>query len=55
MLRVIEEAIQAGFTVLDSHHELEDNLRVRNVMEKWGGRVCKRFRVYKKDLRVKTK
>ena len=54
MLRVIEEAIQAGFTVLDSHHELEDNMRVRSVMEKWGGKVCKRFRVYKKDIRSKT-
>jgi GNAT superfamily N-acetyltransferase len=52
MLRVIEEAIRAGFTVLDSHHEHEDNLRVRHVMEKWGGKVCKRFRVYRKELRV---
>jgi hypothetical protein len=50
MMRIIEEARKAGYTVLDSHHELENNIPVRNVMEKWGGKVNKRYRVYKKYL-----
>jgi hypothetical protein len=50
MIRVIEEARKAGYTIMDSHHELEYNLRVRSVMERLGGILYKRFRVYKKEL-----
>ena len=51
MLSIISEARKAGYTILDSHHELETNLAVRHVMEKWGGKVSKRFRVYYKELK----
>jgi len=43
-------AIEAGFTFVDSHHELEYNFKVRGEMEKLGGRVYKRFRIYRKFL-----
>lgn len=45
-------AQKAGFKFADSHHELEDNIKVRAEMERLGGEVYKRFRIYKKDLQV---
>jgi GNAT superfamily N-acetyltransferase len=48
--RVIEEARKAGFESIDSHHELETNLKVRAEMERFGGEVYKRFRIYQKPL-----
>jgi len=47
---VIEEARKAGFEYIDSHHELETNLKIRAEMERLGGEVYKRFRIYKKLL-----
>jgi len=46
----IFSAQKAGFKFADSHHELEDNMKVRAEMERLGGKVYKRFRIYKKDL-----
>jgi hypothetical protein len=43
-------AIEAGFEFVDTHHELEDNLKVRGEMEKLGGKVYKWFRIYRKYL-----
>lgn len=43
-------AREAGMTHSDSHHELESNLRVRAEMEKLGGRLYKRHRIYFKEL-----
>jgi len=43
-------AIDAGFEFVDTHHELEYNVKVRGEMEKLGGRVYKRFRIYGKNL-----
>jgi len=50
MVRVMEEARKAGYTIMDSHHELENNLRVRSVMERLGGKLVKRFRIYQKQV-----
>jgi len=47
MLRVAREA---GFSYIDTHHELESNRRVRSEMERLGGSVYKRYRIYKKEL-----
>jgi len=47
---MIESAIAQGKTVIDSHLELEYNTKVRAEMEKMGGVVYKRFRVFGKDL-----
>ena len=47
---MIRSARDAGFVVIDSHHELEDNYRMRREMEKIGGEEYKRFRVFQKTL-----
>jgi hypothetical protein len=49
-MSVMQEALQAGYTIMDSHHELESNLRVRSEMERLGGKLDKRFRIYQKQL-----
>ena len=48
--KTVESALKAGFTFVDSHHELEDNFKVRAEMERVGGKVYKRFRIYQKRL-----
>jgi GNAT superfamily N-acetyltransferase len=50
MTSIVRAAREAGFASMDSHHELEMNPRVRAEMERLGGVVYKRFRVYQKDL-----
>lgn len=47
---MLEEARHAGMQIIDSHLELESNVKIRAEMEKMGGTVYKRFRIYKKDL-----
>jgi hypothetical protein len=47
---MIRSARNAGFVFMDSHHELEDNFRMRREMEKVGGEIYKRFRVFQKPL-----
>jgi GNAT superfamily N-acetyltransferase len=47
---VFRNAIEAGITSLDSHHELEDNLKVRAEMERLGGKIYKRYRAFAKEL-----
>jgi hypothetical protein len=42
--------IAAGVDVIDSHHELETNALVRAEMERQGGEVYKRYRVFQKGL-----
>ncbi len=49
---ILRSAIDGGFEVMDSHLELETNTRVRAEMERMGGQVCKRYRVYRKNLAV---
>jgi hypothetical protein len=46
----IETAKEYGFTSMDSHLELESNKKVRAEMEKLGGRITKKYRVFKKSL-----
>lgn len=49
-VKMLESAKEAGFKVIDSHHEMETNVRVRAEMERMGGKVYKKFRVYQKQL-----
>jgi hypothetical protein len=35
---------------MDTHHELESNIKVRGGMLKAGGELYKKFRVYQKQL-----
>jgi hypothetical protein len=48
--KMLTSAREAGFDYLDSHHEMESNVKVRAEMERMGGKVYKRFRVYQKNL-----
>ena len=50
-VKMMESALATGKTVVDSHLELEYNTKVRAEMEKMGGRVYKRFRIFGKDLK----
>jgi hypothetical protein len=47
---MIVSAQEAGMEYMDSHHEMESNTRVRAEMERMGGKLYKRFRVYQKNL-----
>jgi hypothetical protein len=47
---MIKSAQEAGFEVMDTHHELESNVKVRAEMEKMGGKLYKKYRVYTKTL-----
>ncbi len=47
---VFEAARRRGFEYIDSHLELENNYRVRREMERMGGKVYKRYRIYYKPL-----
>lgn len=49
-VKMMESATMLGKTTIDSHLELETNTKVRGEMEKMGGRVYKRFRVFGKNL-----
>jgi len=48
--RMISSAKEAGMEFMDTHHEMESNVRVRAEMERMGGKLYKRFRVYQKNL-----
>ncbi len=49
-IKIIISANKAGMEVIDTHHELEENVRVRAEMERLGGKIYKKYRVYKKNL-----
>ncbi|MBP7870370.1 MAG: hypothetical protein KA000_02390 [Candidatus Saccharicenans sp.] len=49
-MAMIASAQKAGFEIIDTHHEMEANVKVRAEMEKMGGIVYKIFRVYQKSL-----
>jgi len=49
-IKLIESAKKAGKVVIDSHLELETNLKVRAEMEKMNGEVYKRYRIYQRVL-----
>lgn len=49
-VKMLQSAKALGKTMIDSHLELENNTKVRAEMEKVGGRVYKRFRIFVKEL-----
>ncbi len=51
-IKMFESAYNLGKRIMDSHLELENNTKVRAEMEKVGGQVYKRFRVFGKSLIV---
>ena len=49
-VKMIQSAQEAGLEVMDTHHEMEANVKVRAEMERMGGVLYKKFRVYQKNL-----
>ncbi|MFC1629132.1 hypothetical protein ACFL3H_08480 [Gemmatimonadota bacterium] len=49
-ISVVLAALEAGMTLIDTHHELENNLKVQAEMKRQGGEVYKRYRLYRKTL-----
>lgn len=49
-IAMFETAHKRGFEFMDSHLEMESNVKIRAEMEKVGGEVYKRYRLYKKAL-----
>ena len=49
-ISMLDSARKAGKKLIDSHLELETNTKVRAEMEKMGGVVYKRYRIYQKTL-----
>jgi hypothetical protein len=49
-IKMFISAQEAGMEVMDTHHEMEENVRVRAEMERMGGKLYKKFRVYQKQL-----
>ncbi len=47
---IINSAREAGFEFIDSHLELESNTKIRSEMERAGGKVCRRYRIFQKKL-----
>lgn len=50
---LLSSAIDRGIKEIDSHLILEQNVQMRGVMEKFGGTLYKRFRIFQKDLDAK--
>ena len=48
--KMIESAHAGGFEYIDSHLELESNTKVRAEMEKMGGEIYKRYRIFQKSI-----
>jgi hypothetical protein len=49
-IKMLASASKRKFRIIDSHVELETNVKVRAEMEKMGGKVAKVFRIYQKPL-----
>lgn len=49
-INILKEALKAGLTEIDSHLEMESHQKMRSEMEKMGGVVYKRYRVFQKPL-----
>jgi hypothetical protein len=48
--KMLESASKRGIKLINSHLELETNVKVRAEMEKMNGKVCKTYRIYRKAL-----
>ena len=49
-VKVLESASKAGIEIMDTHHEMEGNDKIRSVMEGFGGKIYKKFRAFGKTL-----
>ena len=49
-VKMIASALKAGYEYMDTHHEMETNVKVRAEMERVGGKIYKKYRVFQKQL-----
>jgi len=49
-VKVLQSASEAGMEKIDTHHEMEANVKVRAEMERMGGQIYKKFRAFQKAL-----
>jgi len=49
-INMLNEARSAGLEFIDSHLELETNTKMRAEMERMGGKVYKKYRIFKREL-----
>lgn len=49
-INMLNEARNAGLKFIDSHLELETNTKMRAEMERMGGKVYKKYRIFKREL-----
>ena len=49
-VKMIASAQKAGISFMDTHPEMESNVKVRAEMERLGGKIYKKYRVYQKTL-----
>lgn len=49
-VKMLMSAQEGGKKIIDTHHEMETNVKVRAEMEKMGGVIYKRFRIYQREL-----
>jgi len=49
-VKVLQSASEAGMERIDTHHEMEANVKVRAEMERMGGVIYKKFRAFGKAL-----
>jgi len=49
-VQMLKEVMESGLKFIDSHLELETNYKMRAEMEKMGGIVYKKYRIYQKAL-----
>lgn len=49
-IKVLQSASEAGMEVIDTHHEMESNIKVRTEMERMGGKIYKKYRAFQKPL-----
>jgi hypothetical protein len=47
-IKTFISAQEAGYEMIDTHHEMEDNVKVRAEMERQGGTIYKRYRAFYK-------
>lgn len=49
-VKIILSAIEAGMEMMDTHHEMEANVKVRSEMERLGGVIYKKYRAFYRML-----
>ena len=49
-VNMLMSAQERGMKIIDTHHEMETNVKVRAEMEKMGGVIYKRYRIFKREI-----